>query len=263
MPFIPYYPGDNDGTPLLVGERENYYFRHTLEALQHWNNHENTGHTGRPAVPEALSENIASRNVKHFFDHEYVPESRPRSENFDEAAKLLRHIIDTAGVKGVYSFFRILSSQQQPRGNAPADVERFRKVVSEVFVPHFSSFPTEEVVHGLATLGHIAISPLVSIAHAPVAAYSVMRMRKLRKERLERKDNPPLEIVEQMLPLLQSMHAIAQHSADIIDAMQPSQVDPFPPLPPIDMKMLHNALERVKHGDDLLDDDRPAGHARR
>jgi hypothetical protein len=235
-------------------ERDAFYFRHTIEALLHWNNHFDVGTQHRPVIPEARDPNIASREVKHFFDNDYRPEGPPSCERFNEAAELLHKIVQTNGVEGVYSFFRILSNKSSPHGNSVTDEARFKKIISDVFVPHFEPRSTEEVVHGLTTLGHMLTLPLTglaSLAHAPVAAYSALRFKKLRRERLDRRESPPLEIVEHMLPLVKSMHTIAQHTVDILNVIEPIEGRSLPNVAPIDMQVLETALERVRHGSDL------------
>jgi hypothetical protein len=235
-------------------ERDAFYFRHTLEALLHWNNHFDVGTQQRPVIPEISDPNIASREVKRFFDNDYRREGPPSCERFNEAAELLHRIVQTNGVEGVYSFFRILSSKGSTQGNSQRDEATFKKIVSEVFVPHFGPRPTEEIVHGLTTLGHVLTLPLTglaSIAHAPVAAYSALRFKKLRRERLDRRESPPLEIVEHMLPLVKSMHIIAQQTVDILNVIEPIEGRTLPNVAPIDMQVLEKALERVRHGGDL------------
>lgn len=238
-------------------ERDAFYFRHTLEALLHWNNHFDVGTQQRPIIPEAREPNIASREVKQFFDNDYRREGAPSCERFNEAAELLHQIVQTNGVEGIYSFFRVLSNKSgREFGNSATDEGTFKKIISDVFVPHFEPRSTEEVVHGLTTLGHMLTLPLTgiaSIAHAPVAAYSALRFKKLRRERLDRRESPPLDIVEQMLPLIKSMHTIAQHTVDILNVIEPIEDRRLPDIAPINMKMLETALERVRHGSDLVE----------
>jgi hypothetical protein len=252
MYFYPQFPGTQQHYSEY--ERDSYYFTHTLQALKCWNEHRENGERERPVIPEADFPNMASREVKQFFDTKYQPEKPLACEHFAEATDLLDRIIKTNGVDGMYSFFRVLShADTGTGGNSPIDTMRFKKILGEVFVPHFEPVPTEEIVHGVATVGHIAISALAGLVHAPAAAYSVMRFRKLRNDRLERRETPPLEVMDHILPLLQSMHAIAQHSVDILNVIEPVKDRPFPDLAPIDTTFLQTALERTRHADDSPD----------
>jgi|GEM_PF-3680774 len=256
IPLFPYYPKDNDGWQAYSEyERDTHYFTHTLQALKHWDRHRESGGMDKPVIPETSSPNMASRDVKQFFDTRYKPEKPLSCERFVEAADLLERIVKTNGIEGMYSFFRVLSHEDDGSGRIRRDEVHFKKILSDVFVPHFEPHPAAEILHALATLGHVAIAPVTgmvaSAIHAPVAAYSVARFRKLRNDRLERRETPPLEVIDNVLPLLQSMHTIAQHSVDVLNAIEPIKGRPFPDVAPIDITFLQTALERVRHGDDL------------
>lgn len=253
-----HYPGDNDGTPSYSEyERDTYYFIHTLQALQHWNAQTQNGEMERPVIPEADNPNPASREVKDFFDHHYQPKKPLEAERFDEAATLLEAIVSTHGIEGLYSFFRVLSSEHDDSGKQMGDQARFKSIVTDVFAPHFAPHPTSEILHGLATLGHVAVAPITGIiagaVHAPVAAYSAMRFKSLRKERLQRRDEPGLDVIDNLLPLLASMHVIAEHSIEVLNVIEPIQGRPFPTLPPINIKMLETALENTRNSSETVD----------
>ncbi len=258
MMIYPYpnYPRDHiNGNGFNEYERDKYFFISTIEALQHWNHHLENGMRERPVVPEAYEPNLATKAVKDYFDNHYNAQKPLECEHFDEAAGLLGKMVQTNGVEGMYSFFNVLSSVDTGRSNE-LDKIRFKKVLTDVIVPHFEPAPTEEILHGVATAGHVLLAPLaglIGFAHTPVAAYSAMRFRQLRNKRLERREEPPLEVIDHMMPLLRSMHVIAQRSVDVLNDIQPIEDRVFPSVAPLDTKILEAALERVRHGDDLLD----------
>lgn len=254
MMIIPPYPVSRlPGEHYPEYDRDKYYFRHTIDALKHWDKHQHYGHGDRPTIPNIAEPDLAFREMKQFFDHEYNPSTPLCCERFNEAADLLKQVIETNGVNGMYSFFRVLSHIDDGSSNMRQDEERFRKVLSDVFVPHFEPYPTEEIVHGVATVGHTAVAALSGLVHAPAAAYSALKFRKLRNERHARRESPPLDVIDNILPLLTSMHTIAQHSIDVLNVVTPVQDRSFPNLPPINIRFLEDTLDRVRHADDSPD----------
>ena len=235
-------------------ERDSYYFSRTLNALKIWNKHYETGERGRPVIPVGSEYNLAERDVQKFFDKEYNPERPLNCERFDEAADLLDRIVKTYGMEGLYSFFKVLSQSPEP-GKAPMAIDegRFKDIVRTVFVPHFEPHQTEEIIHGVATVGHVVISALAGLVHAPLAAASAMRFSQLRSRRLARREEPSLDVIENMMPLLDSMHALAQHSLEVLNRMEPIHNRTFPNIAPIDMKMLQTALENLQNGNDIAE----------
>lgn len=232
-------------------ERDALYFSKVVKALVQWNDHHEIGQYGRPVIMAAYDDNRAAQDVRQYFNESYVPEKPFGAERFDEAAGLLDDIVKTNGMQGLYSFFRVLSNTSDAE-HAPTivDKQRFKKILSDVFVPHFEPRPTEEIVHGVATVGHVIISALAGIIHVPVAAYSAMRYRQLRNRRLERLETPTFEVVDHMMPLMCSMHDIAQHSIDVLNHIQPIEGRPFPAIAPIDTHVLETALERARNSDE-------------
>ena len=119
-----------------------------------------------------------------------------------------------------------------------------------MFAPHFEPSAAAEIVHGVATIGHVIVSALAGLVHAPVAAYSAMRYRQLRNSRLERLETPTMDVVDQMMPLLTSMHDIARQSIVVLNQIQPIEGRSFPEVAPINMHMLEVAMERAALSDE-------------
>lgn len=254
---FPPYPADR----YSEYESDKRYFAQVIRGLKHWHKHHEDAMLGRPTVPDDANSTPATRQVKQFFDDKYNPKEYRQDrifecDHFTEAATLVSQIVQTQGVEGLYSFFRAMSHEDDGSGIRQVDENRFKDIIRDVFVKHFETFPAEEAVHGGATVLHLLLSILHPL-HATAAAPSALKYRSLRNRRLGRREDPPLEVLDNMLPLLTSMHTIAQHALDVLNVIEPIPDRPFPELAPIDTKYIRDAIDRAR---DARDSEERFGH---
>lgn len=226
--------------------QEPHYFTHTLRTLKQWYESVREKPHARPVIPQTLPSNVAVVRVENYFNEAYQTNDRLPEQNFADAVQILEKIVSNVGVSGLYSFFRVLShTDPTAKDVADKDDECFKRILSEVIVPHFEAAPVEERLHGMAAVGHTLAAAFLGPAHAPAAAISAGRYAQLRAERVEHRKSPSLDVINQLLPMLISMRSVAQHTIDILNTIN-GEDRILPPVAPIDIRFLEDTLEHTR-----------------